>query len=116
MYALVREDLGMSPGKIASQTGHAFVGAITQSKYEVVKEYHKEMPHSPGTKVCLKVPNLPQLYRIENECKKEGIPTFVVIDSGCSNFFEGKPIVTALGIGPVTKQQIQHITKELKLL
>jgi len=116
MYSLIREDLEMTPGKIASQAGHAFVGAVTKSSSDILSEYHKEMPSSPGTKICLKVPNLPQLYRVENECKEAGIPTFVVVDSGCENFFGGKPIVTALGIGPVTKQQIQHITKELKLL
>jgi peptidyl-tRNA hydrolase, PTH2 family len=116
MYALIREDLGMTPGKIASQAGHAFVGAAVNSDSDILSEYHKEMPNSPGTKVCLKVPNLPQLYRVENLCKEAGIPTFVVVDSGCANFFNGKPIVTALGIGPVTKQQLQGITNEYKLL
>lgn len=107
----------MEEGKIASQAGHAFLGAYLQNTNpNILSEYHKEFPHSPGTKVCLKVPNLPQLYRIENEAKAAGLATYVVVDSGCPNFFGGKPIVTALGIGPATKEQIQHITKELKLL
>jgi peptidyl-tRNA hydrolase len=117
MYALIREDLGMNPGKMASQAGHAFLGAYVQCKdTNIMSEYHKEMPHSPGTKVCLKVPDLAQLHRVADEVKALGVPTFVVVDSGCKNFFDGKPTVTALGIGPVTKSQIQNITQSFKLL
>jgi len=107
----------MEEGKLASQAGHAFLGAyLKNTNSNVLNEYHKEFPHSPGTKICLKVPNLPQLHRIENDAREAGLATYVVVDSGCENFFGGKPIVTALGIGPATKKQIQHITKELKLL
>ncbi len=28
------------------------------------------------------------------------IPAYLVVDSGCANFYGGQPIVTALGIGP----------------
>jgi PTH2 family peptidyl-tRNA hydrolase len=52
----------------------------------------------------------------ENAAKEAGIPYFRVIDSGCPNFFDGKPIVTALGLGPATKEQIQHITGKFKLM
>lgn len=117
MYALIRTDLGMSPGKMASQAGHAFLGAFVQcNDKNVLSEYHKELPHSPGTKVCLQVPNLPQLFRAETEAREAGLPVFKVIDSGCPNFFGGQPIVTALGIGPCTKDQVKHITKRFQLL
>jgi peptidyl-tRNA hydrolase len=45
-----------------------------------------------------------------------GLSIFRVVDSGCENFFGGQPIITALGIGPATREEIQHITKKLKLL
>ena len=107
----------MEPGKIASQAGHAFLGAFLQCKDQTaISEYHKEFPKSPGTKVCLKVPSLPELHRIACEAKAAGLSTYVVVDSGCPNFFDGQPTVTALGIGPATKEQIQHITNKLKLL
>lgn len=117
MYALVRTDLGMSTGKMASQAGHAFLGAFIQCKdSNVLSEYHREFPNSPGTKVCLQVPDLPSLFRAENEAKEVGLPVFKVVDSGCSNFFNGQPVVTALGIGPCTKEQVKHITKRFQLL
>lgn len=117
LYALVRTDLGMDKGKIASQAGHAFLGAFVNCKDSfAIQEYHKDFPKSPGTKVCLQVPDIAQLYRIENEARAAGLSTYVVVDSGCANFFGGKPTVTALGIGPATREQIQHITQFCKLL
>lgn len=31
-------------------------------------------------------------------------------------FFDGSPIVTALGIGPATREQIKKITKKFQLV
>jgi len=106
----------MESGKIASQAGHGYLGSFLQASPEIQKEYHCDFPQSPGTKVCLKVKNLDQLLRAEYECKEAGIPYFRVTDSGCSNFFNGEPTITALGIGPATKEQVRHITKRFQLL
>jgi peptidyl-tRNA hydrolase, PTH2 family len=113
----VRADLGMTPGKIASQSGHAFLGAFLQCRDDSrLGEYHKDFPQSPGTKVCLQARNLDQLLRAEQLARDAGLSIFRVVDSGCENFFGGRPIITALGIGPATRKEIQHITKKLKLL
>jgi PTH2 family peptidyl-tRNA hydrolase len=106
----------MTPGKIASQAGHAYVGAFTNCKdSHLIAEYHNEFPRSPGTKICLHG-DLVQIYQAQFEAEQAGISNFLVVDSGCSNFYGGQPIVTALGLGPATKEQIQHITKKFKLL
>ena len=112
----MRNDLGMSPGKITSQSGHAYLGSFIQSSKETQEAYHKNFPESPGTKICLQADNLGQLILAESEAKKLGIPYFRVIDSGCKNFFGGKPIVTALGLGPSTKDQIKSITGRFRLM
>ena len=107
----------MSPGKIASQAGHAFLGAFLRCKDGfVLARYHKDFPQSPGTKVCLSARTLDQLLRTEQAAQAAGLPIFRVLDSGCENFFGGQPVITALGIGPATKEQIQGITRKLKLL
>jgi peptidyl-tRNA hydrolase len=31
LYAIVRNDIGMSPGKCASQAGHAYLGAFLEA-------------------------------------------------------------------------------------
>jgi len=106
----------MDTGKIASQCGHAYLGAFINANRELQSEYHSEFPQSPGTKVCLSCKNLSQLLRAEEQAKAAGIPVFKVVDSGCANFFNGEPTITALGIGPATKAQIKQITKKFQLL
>jgi peptidyl-tRNA hydrolase len=107
----------MSPGKLASQAGHAFLGAFLLCRdSSVLAEYHRDFPQSPGTKVCLAARNLAELLRVEQAAQVAGISTFRVVDSGCENFFGGKPTITALGLGPATKAQIHRITKKLKLV
>ncbi len=116
LYALVRTDLGMEPGKIASQAGHAYLGAFIHADKDTQLEYHFEFPASPGTKVCLAVKNLAHLLRAKEEAEAAGVPVYLVTDSGCTNFFNGEPTVTALGIGPATKEQVKHITKRFQLM
>jgi peptidyl-tRNA hydrolase, PTH2 family len=110
-------DLDMGPGKIASQAGHAYLGAFLRCEDPAIQaEYHKEFPQSPGTKVCLKARSLDQLLRAEQAALEAGLPVFRVVDSGCPNFFNGEPTITALGIGPATRDQVHHITKKFQLL
>ena len=106
----------MTNGKIASQAGHAFLGAFLQSSSDIQKAYHLEFPAHPGTKVCLEVNNLDQLLIAEQKAIEAGLSVFRVVDSGCENFFNGEPTITALGIGPVTKVQVKHITKKFQLI
>lgn len=106
----------MDAGKTASQAGHAYLGAFLQAPKETQEKYHDRFPESPGTKICLQAENLGQIILAEAEAKRLGIPYFRVIDSGCKNFFGGEPIVTALGLGPATKDQIKSITGRFRLL
>ena len=114
IYTLIRMDIGMSCGKMCSQSSHAAIGAFVKTSPEIQKAYQGD--DGIGTKVCLKAKNLQAIERVESELISANIPYYKVIDSGCANFFNGEPIVTALGISPVTKQQIQHITKRFQLL
>ena len=112
----MRTDLGMSPGKIASQAGHAYLGAFLQASSSFQNEYHSEFPQHPGTKVCLQAKNLYSLFRAKQEAEEADIPTYLVTDSGCANFFNGEPTITALGLGPATKDQINKITRRFQLM
>jgi PTH2 family peptidyl-tRNA hydrolase len=106
----------MSPGKLSSQAGHAYLGAFVTTSPDKQNTYHAELPASPGTKVCLKAKNLDQILRAKDLAAAAGIPHFLVVDSGCANFFDGQPVITALGIGPATKAEVHHITKKFQLL
>ena len=113
---MVRADLGMTPGKIASQAGHAYLGAFLkcqESTPQILAEYLRDFP---GTKVCLKSKNLDSLLRAQAEAEFSGIPCALITDSGCPEFFDGQPIVTALGLGPAKEAEIKHITRRFQLL
>ena len=106
----------MSAGKIASQAGHAYLGSYLhcqQSNPEILAEYLKDFP---GTKVCLQSDGLDSLLRVKAEAIASGIPCSLITDSGCSNFFDGKPIITAIGLGTARSNQIKHITRRFQLL
>ena len=106
----------MSPGKIASQAGHAYLGAFLQCQElspHLLAEYLKDFP---GTKVCLKDKNLDALLRAQAEAQSSGIPCSLITDSGCPNFFNGEPIITAIGLGPARENEIKHITRRFQLL
>ncbi len=103
----------MQPGKIASQAGHAYVGALIAAQARPEGQAYSKL--SPGTKVCLQG-TLAQLGRAVAQLEQAGIPHYPVVDSGCPDFFDGKPTITALGFGPATKAQIKHITRRFQLL
>lgn len=105
----------MSPGKQASQAGHAYVGAALLADPAVLSEYHKDFPQAPGTKVCL-TGTLDDILRAQADAQRHGIPHFLVVDSGCPNFFNGEPIITALGLGPIRRAQANLITRKFKLV
>lgn len=109
----------MSSGKIASQAGHAYVGAVLnalQISPSLVSAYTVDHPKSPGTKVCLQAHSLDAILSAQDQAAKHGIPTFLVVDSGCSNFFGGQSVITALGLGPAKKQEIKKIIGRFQLL
>ena len=114
LYAVVRNDLGMSPGKCASQAGHAYLGAFLTAQPvcpEVTAAYAADLP---GTKVCLQG-SMVAITRAQDELKAAGIPCFLVVDSGCLNFFDGKPTVTALGFGPIAQGSVPKFLSKLQL-
>lgn len=109
---MIRGDLDMTTGKLAAQAGHAYLNAYLQNP---IPEYHSD---GLGTKVCLVAPNEHALLRLKQQLDQDLIPNSIIIDSGhvMPPHFDGSPIITALGFGPVTRDKIQHLTSKLKLL
>lgn len=103
----------MLPGKIASQAGHAYLGAFLVAQATPQGQEYSKL--SPGTKVCLQG-NLKELGRAVEELSRLNVPHYVVVDSGCEDFFGGQPTITAVGFGPARKDQVETITRRLKLL
>lgn len=118
MYAIVRHDLMMSPGKMAAQTGHAFLDTFDLCRKEYPDRAAQYHDGCHGTKVVLGVRDQAELEAVYERCKAEGLPTTKVVDSGhvLLPHFDGSPVVTCIGIGPVLRSEIHHITRRLELV
>lgn len=114
IYAIVRKDLQMPPGKLAAQSGHAYTDALYASQDSHVDAYERyRIDGLGGSKVTLNAKNENQLLRAYNEARLAGLPCAVIVDREhiLPPHFDGNPVITAVGIGPVTKDQARHITK-----
>ncbi len=107
----------MNIGKTCSQAGHAYLNAYLKClkiNPEIAEQYQRD---GIGTKVCLKA-SLNKIQTAYEIAIKEGLPCDLIIDSGhvMLPYFNGEPIVTALGVGPILRKDIQHITKRFQVV
>ena len=105
----------MSAGKLASQAGHAFLDAylLALQVLPAIAAEYRQAHH--GIKVCLAAGNLDALQRAHDQAVAAGIPAAMVTDLGYT-CFNGRPTITALGIGPARQGSVRHITKRFPLL
>lgn len=107
---IIREDLKLSKGKAAAQAAHA---SILSYELAAVRD-RKKWKALGQKKVVLKVNSLAEIYKLEKEAKKLGLPFAIVEDAGLTEIPPGT--VTAIGIGPASAEQIDKVTKHLELL
>jgi len=105
----------MPPGKLAAQAGHAFIGALEATPTERRLSYHKD---PPGTKIVLAAPTVDHLLWASGELSCLDLGQFLVEDSGhiLPPHFDGNPIITALGFGPATRDEVRRITRRFDLV
>jgi len=108
----------MDVGKIAAQTGHAFCDTLDLAEHinPGIKSAYRGDRH--GTKVTLKAKTLNKFNRAVDEIRQTGLPHVLVIDRDhiYPPDFDGSDIITAIGVGPCRRDQIEHITKRLSRL
>lgn len=117
MYAIYRADLEMPPGKLSAQTGHAFTLAYEAALVKDPNLCAQYKGTGNGTKLTMYAKNLGQLLRAYREMLDQGIPCALIIDRGhiLAPHFDGKPIITALGIGPTYRDAIEKTLKRYTL-
>lgn len=113
LYAIYAADLEMPPGKLAAQTGHAYLNAwdkANEMRPEITAKYKGT---GNGTKICMYAKNTGQLIRAYRDAIAAGIPCDLIIDRGdiLPPHFTGEPIITAVGFGPAYADEVKHITK-----
>jgi len=110
MTIVVRTDLKMPKGKLATMAAHAAVDATLKSSSMKIKEWRKQ----GMKKVILKVSSEKELLSYQKKAKKLNIITTTIKDAGKTFFKE--PTYTCLALGPESEEKIDKITRTLKLL
>ncbi len=107
---IVRKDLKMEKGKIASQASHASVDAVLKSDKKIVKEWRNQ----GMKKSILKVNDKKELLVYLDLAKKAGLKTSLITDAG-KTAFHSTSTTTCLAIGPDEEKKIDLVTGNLKL-
>ncbi|KAJ7517285.1 hypothetical protein O6H91_21G016800 [Diphasiastrum complanatum] len=113
MVLIVRQDLRMGGGKVASQCAHAAVGSyieLLKSQRSLLTKW--ELCGQP--KIVVTCKNQLEMNELKCKAEKVGLPTFVVADAGRTQVAAGSR--TVLVIGPGTKDVVDSVTRHLRLL
>ncbi|XP_056176709.1 uncharacterized protein LOC115671327 isoform X1 [Syzygium oleosum] len=113
MVLVVRQDLKMGQGKIASQCAHAatgMYGALMQSDRFLLRKW--EQCGQP--KIVCTCKSQQEMNKLREAAESIGLPTFVVADAGRTQVATGSRTVLAVGPGP--KELVDSVTGKLRLL
>lgn len=115
---ILRKDLNMSTGKCVAQGAHASMLAYNQACHmddDRVKHFEAicEWGRTGDTKIILACNSLTAITKLMNMALNKGLPCAIVVDEGRTEVEPGS--VTALGIGPADAEEIDAITKRLRL-
>ncbi len=114
---LIREDLGMSKGKIAVQAAHASVLAVLRTQ-EIEKVFDKKIikiwNQQGMKKVVLKVTGETELFKYKEAAERASIKTAAIKDAGMTELAPGT--YTALALGPDKEDKIDEIVGKLETL
>lgn len=111
MVIAVRDDLGMSKGKIAAQVGHGVLAAwqaATRNRKALTYEWAKAWNYRAAAKIALRCTDEAQLLAVAEAAVAAGLPVAVIEDAGRTEVEPGTRTVCA--IGPAPKAVIDKIT------
>lgn len=107
---VVRGDVKMSRGKIATQVAHASLEAFRTAPKGAVTEWSLE----GAKKVVLKARDLTELRAIYKKASELKLPVSLIRDAGHTELRPGT--LTCVGIGPERASRIDRVTGSLKPL
>lgn len=110
---MARSDLDMSPGKLAVQVAHGSVGSAEKARREH-RGWYSAWLGEGQKKVVVKVMGESELYKIQKQARKAGLPNELIKDAGLTELPPGTS--TVLAIGPAPNDLVDKITRELPLL
>jgi PTH2 family peptidyl-tRNA hydrolase len=104
MAIVIRKDLKLSVGKLASQVSHAVARSDGHADYG-----------KPGSvkSVILSCKGETQLLNLYQKCLEAGIPHGLQTDTGINELDAGTP--TVLCVGPYSEEEVSKLTKRLRV-
>lgn len=123
---VVRKDLNMRKGKIASQAAHASMAFITRrldpnccnhpnASTVRFSKIEQEWLDNSYTKIVVSVDSEDELRSIYDAAVEAGITSHLVVDSGRTEF-HGQATVTCAAFGPDLVEKLDPITGKLSML
>lgn len=109
---VVRDDLKMSPGKLAAQVAHAAVTCALEAKAKKTK-WFAEWYAEGQRKVVLRAGDLAELRELDNKARAAGLTHTIITDAGLTELPPNT--ATCLGIGPAPEGEVDKITGSLPL-
>lgn len=106
---ILRNDLGMSQGKMIAQACHASLKAYKKTDKEVRNDWENK-----GSKKIILKTDKETMMRKKQQSQQKNISNALITDAGHTEVKPGTK--TALAIGPNTENKIDPITGDLKLL
>ena len=124
-----RHDLiKLRKGKLMAQASHASLGAVlglmkksfTNNEASLSLTYKKTSPlfewlNGTFTKVVVGCEGEKELLELYKQAKDADLPCTLITDAGRTEF-NGVPTRTCIAIGPAWAEEVDKITRELKLL
>lgn len=112
---LMRKDLKMRRGKEIAQGSHASMAFILKGRDDkTLTKDIAEWVNGGQTKVCLQIHSEEELLELYQKAINSGLRSNFVTDAGRTEF-NGVPTKTCVAIGPNKSEDIDKITKHLKL-
>ena len=113
LVVVVREDIGLSKGKMAVQVAHAAVTAALEAKAARPKWFHAWIDEGQK-KVVVRAPDLEALKTLQRQAVALRLPTALIEDAGLTELPPGT--TTCLGVGPGPNHLVDQVTGPLKLV
>ena len=113
MVIVTRNDLNLTPGKLAAQVAHAAVACTLETKKSNSKWFNKWQSEG-AKKVVVKVDCIDDFYPLKEKAERLDIATSLIEDAGHTEIPAGT--ITVLGIGPAPNNIIDQVTGDLPIL
>ena len=108
----VRKDLNLTKGKMSVQVAHASVECFRKAR-DITPHEANHWLLEGAKKIVVYVENKKELMELMQKIP-ESIPSKLIIDAGKTHLEPGT--ITCFGIGPAYADEIDVITKDLKLV